>query len=115
MYINIYFCRDNINTDIYGANLYNKFIKYGKNLDYKEFAISDYMWTILQKQQQKCLQIKKCLSVLVETGVHHSNSSIFSHHSHRDFALNEDELYRPIIVEKNVCRAINSILKSEGL
>lgn len=105
----IYAIGDNINTDIFGANLYDKYLSYCA----KEEALkSDKLKKLLDKDI-KPPNAKACISILVETGVHQRDSDFISEHSPRDFLPVEDGLGKPAFVVKHVGEAINVAFKEE--
>ena len=105
----IYAIGDNINTDIFGANLYDKYLS---RCAQEEALTSDKVKKILGKDV-KPPGTKACISILVETGVHQRDSNFIPEHSPRDFLPVEDGLCKPAFVMKDVGEAINLAFKEE--
>ncbi|KZC10956.1 Cat eye syndrome critical region protein 5 like protein [Dufourea novaeangliae] len=105
----IYAIGDNINTDIFGANLYDKYLSRCSGDD------------VLKPQKLKRLlgrdvqppSAKACISILVETGVHRRDSNFIPEHCPRDFLPVDDSLCKPAFVVKDVGEAINLAFKEE--
>lgn len=103
------FFRDNINTDIYGANIFNKFLKESRlspNTNIYDVETCPEL-SFCESMAQSCV------SILVETGVHQTDSNFLVHHSHRDFLPIEKSLCKPTLISENVSQAIESVLKLE--
>ncbi|XP_011308367.1 cat eye syndrome critical region protein 5 homolog [Fopius arisanus] len=106
----IYAIGDNINTDVFGANLYDKYLaRYSKGKETKSRGMEKLLGTNLEAPT-----VKACISILVETGVHRRDSEFISEHCPRDFLPLEEGLCRPAFVVKDVGRAINLALKEEN-
>ncbi|XP_034935503.1 haloacid dehalogenase-like hydrolase domain-containing 5 [Chelonus insularis] len=107
----IYAVGDNINTDIFGANLYDKYLaRYSKGKMTKSRGLESLLGDNLIPPN-----IKACISILVETGVHKRDSEFKSDHCPRDFLPLEEGLSRPAFVVKDVGEAINLILEEENV
>lgn len=107
----IYAVGDNINTDIFGANLYDKYLaRYSKGKETKSRGMESILGNDLQSPN-----VKACISILVETGVHRRDSEFISEHCPRDFLPLEEALCRPAFVVKDVARAIDLALKEENI
>ncbi|XP_017875947.1 haloacid dehalogenase-like hydrolase domain-containing 5 [Ceratina calcarata] len=105
----IYAVGDNINTDVLGANLYDKYLSYCTK---EEVLKSDKLKKLLGKDV-KPPTAKACISILVETGVHHKDSDFVPEHSPRDFLPVDDSLCKPAFVVKHVGEAISLAFKEE--
>ena len=105
----IYAIGDNINTDIFGANLYDKYLS---NRAKKEVLKPDKLHKLLGKEVEPP-SAKACISILVETGVHQRDSEFMHEHNPRDFLAMEDSLCKPAFVMKDVGEAINLAFKEE--
>ncbi|XP_003707869.1 haloacid dehalogenase-like hydrolase domain-containing 5 [Megachile rotundata] len=105
----IYAIGDNINTDIFGANLYDKYLS---RCTQEEVLKSDKIKKLLGKDVKPPTS-KACISILVETGVHQRDSNFISEHSPRDFIPVEDSLCKPAFIVKHVGEAINLAFKEE--
>lgn len=105
------FFRDNINTDVFGANLYDKYLaRYSKGKGTKSRGLELLLGEDLQSPT-----VKACISILVETGVHKRDSKFFPEHNPRDFLPMEEGLSKPAFIVKDVGRAIDLVLKEEKL
>ncbi|XP_074098695.1 haloacid dehalogenase-like hydrolase domain-containing 5 [Cotesia typhae] len=107
----IYAVGDNINTDVFGANLYDKFLaRYSKGKATKSRGLESLLGTNLVSPN-----VKACISILVETGVHRRDSEFIAEHCPRDFLPLESGLARPAFVVKDVGEAIDLVLKEEKM
>lgn len=101
-------CRDNIDVDIAGANLYQRYINAAA--ENKNCALSASRQPpnngIFLPQT-----VTEIYGILVKTGVSFASSGIT--HSHRDFTLDSDIL-KPHIILDNVLDAIQYIIKNES-
>lgn len=103
------FYSDNINTDIFGANLYDKYLsRYESGEGTKSRSLEK-----LLGQNITSPRTKACISILVETGVHQPGTKFIPDHSPRDFLPVEDSLCKPAFVVKDVGQAINLAFKEE--
>lgn len=94
---NLYMIGDNVNTDIFGANLFNDII------------------TNETKDTEQCNNIKNCYSVLVKTGVYNENQTNNElNHMHRDFTHFGRCYYKPNHIVEGVNDAIELIFELEG-
>ncbi|XP_054005723.1 haloacid dehalogenase-like hydrolase domain-containing 5 [Hylaeus anthracinus] len=105
----IYAIGDNINTDIFGANLYDKYLSYCS----KDEALKPQKLQKLLGRDIEPPSAKACISILVETGVHRRDSDFIAEHCPRDFLPIEDGLCKPAFVVKDVGEAINLAFKEE--
>ncbi|CAH0383548.1 unnamed protein product [Bemisia tabaci] len=111
----IYCIGDNVNTDIYGANLYNEFLtslrdrKPNKRVQDMILAKDKFDSSTLVKS------IDSCHSILVKTGVF-SNEILKDSpdHSQRDFLMIGDHLREAHSVIDNVNIAIDEIFRREN-
>ncbi|XP_066595532.1 haloacid dehalogenase-like hydrolase domain-containing 5 [Prorops nasuta] len=106
----IYAVGDNINTDVFGANLYDKYL--ARAQDGAESLSGRILERILGKDLRKPTS-KACISILVETGVHKRDSEFMSDHSPRDFIPVEEALYKPAFIVEDASKAIELALKEE--
>lgn len=100
---------DNINTDIFGANLYDKYLS---RYESGEGTKSRSLEKLLGKNMRGP-NAKACISILVETGVYQPNSKFRTDHSPRDFLPVDDGLCKPAFIVKDVGQAINLVFKEE--
>lgn len=105
----IYAIGDNINTDIFGANLYDKYLS---RYESGEGTKSRSLEKLLGKKM-RCPNTKACISILVETGVYQPDSKLRTDHSPRDFLPVDDGLCKPAFIVKDVGQAINLAFKEE--
>ncbi|XP_012227572.1 haloacid dehalogenase-like hydrolase domain-containing 5 [Linepithema humile] len=105
----IYAIGDNINTDVFGANLYDKYLS---RYESGEGTKSRSLEKLLGKNMENP-SAKACISILVETGVHQADSKFIPDHSPRDFLPVEDGLCKPAFIVKDVGQAINLAFKEE--
>ncbi len=140
---NIYCIGDNVCTDIFGANLYNRYLLDnrlqreetrggGDKGDLKESPpnvaanVSGSAAILTSRSIDHLLGsnassawvggAENCYSVLVETGVYSQDSrdTISLDHSPRDFLPVEDGYQEPTHVTTNVLEAVDLIFKKEG-
>ncbi|KAG7199744.1 hypothetical protein KM043_000416 [Ampulex compressa] len=105
----IYAIGDNINTDIYGANLYDKYLsRYESGNGTKFHSLEKLLGKDMTGPSAKA-----CISVLVETGVHQRDSDFIPEHSPRDFLPVENGLCKPAFIVEDVGRAIDLVFKEE--
>ncbi|XP_031789181.1 haloacid dehalogenase-like hydrolase domain-containing 5 isoform X2 [Nasonia vitripennis] len=102
----IYAVGDNINTDVCGANLYNRYLTVPEKLNGQHIQMN--------RDESNMNQAKKCVSVLVETGVHHSSFNYSKQHSHRDFMKIEENMFKPNIITNDVRSAIDTVFQLEA-
>ncbi|XP_076245744.1 haloacid dehalogenase-like hydrolase domain-containing 5 [Calliopsis andreniformis] len=105
----IYAIGDNINTDIFGANLYDKYLLSCT----KKQVLKPHKLQKLLGKEVKPPSAKACISILVETGVHQRDSEFRVEHNPRDFLQVEDGLCKPAFIVKDVGEAINLTFKEE--
>jgi len=116
---NVYCIGDNICTDIFGANLYNKYL---------QNRIRDKAHAAIQNNGRSSRSIdnligavgelngaNNCYSVLVETGVFSKSggSPVSLDHSPRDFLPVESSYQEPTFSTHNVLEAVNLIFEEE--
>ncbi|XP_033218602.1 haloacid dehalogenase-like hydrolase domain-containing 5 isoform X3 [Belonocnema kinseyi] len=105
----IYAIGDNINTDIYGANLYDKYLaRYTKGKGTKTKTLESLLGKNIEGPSAKA-----CISILVETGVHQRDSDVIAEHCPRDFLPVEEGLCKPAFIVKDVSCAIDLAFKEE--
>jgi len=117
---NIYCIGDNICTDIFGANLYNKYL---------QDRVRDSAQAAVQNNGNNPRSIdnligavgelkgaSNCYSVLVETGVFSKStgSPVSLDHSPRDFLPVESSYQEPTFSTHNVLQAVNLIFEQEN-
>lgn len=105
----VYAIGDNINTDVFGANLYDKYLSC---YECGEGTKSRSLEKLLGKNM-KGPSAKACISILVETGVYQRDSQFIAEHSHRDFLPVEDGLCKPAFIVEHVGHAIDLVFKEE--
>ncbi|XP_043586064.1 haloacid dehalogenase-like hydrolase domain-containing 5 [Bombus pyrosoma] len=105
----IYAIGDNINTDIFGANLYDKYLAYSAK---EEVLKSDKLKKLLNKDITPP-SAKACISILVETGVHKRDSDFIPEHNPRDLLPVEEGLTKPAFVVEHVGEAVKVAFKEE--
>ncbi|EZA53728.1 hypothetical protein DMN91_007861 [Ooceraea biroi] len=105
----IYAIGDNINTDVFGANLYDKYLsRYESGEGTKSRSLEKLLGNNVRSPSTKA-----CISILVETGVHQRDSKFIPEHSPRDFLPVEDGLCKPAFIVEDVGQAINLAFKEE--
>ena len=109
---NMYFVGDNVCTDIFGANLYHKYLQ--KTID-KEVLRSINTSRSIGLEHSLNHGAQNCFSVLVETGVFSStaNSNLSLNHSPRDFLPVEDKFLEPTFTCTDVAKAVETIFREE--
>ncbi len=123
----IYCIGDNVCTDIFGANLYNRYLidnqnKGGGGVQYSSsgptaLATSRSIDHLLLDSDSEWMGgAEKCYSVLVETGVYSQDSKVTAslNHSPRDFLPVEDGYQEPTHVATNVLEAVDLVFEKEG-
>ncbi|XP_015594726.1 haloacid dehalogenase-like hydrolase domain-containing 5 [Cephus cinctus] len=106
----IYAIGDNINTDVFGANLYDKYLSSHYSLkDSKTRRPVPFVDT-----QNGTPRAKACISILVETGVHKRDAEFNPDHSARDFLPIDEALCKPAFIVKDVSYAIDLAFKEEA-
>ncbi|XP_076221273.1 haloacid dehalogenase-like hydrolase domain-containing 5 [Nomia melanderi] len=105
----IYAIGDNINTDIFGANLYDKYLSRCR----AENVLAPQKLQKLLGRDVEPPSAEACISILVETGVHQRDSKFIAEHCPRDFLPVDDSLCKPAFVVKDVGEAINLAFKEE--
>lgn len=108
IYVVIY--RDNKNTDILGANLFDKYLSQKSEGKRSKFDITEMMGS--SRKDLPCA--KACISILVETGVHKRDSEFFVEHCQRDFLPLNPCLCKPAFVVDDVSCAVDTIFREEN-
>ncbi len=113
---NIYFVGDNICTDIFGANLYHKYLtkqKEGLRLKGSNVCNSRSIDHLLDADLYDGAE--NCYSILVETGVYSGvkDHNMTLNHSPRDFLPVEESYQAPTMIAPNVLNAVESIFQRE--
>jgi len=116
----IYCVGDNVCTDIFGANLYNKYLErrrvdtavmtQAKLQDLGSRSIDKLVGAVGELSGADC-----CYSVLVETGVFSTDGGqpVTLDHSPRDFLPVENSYQEPAFTTAHVLEAVRTILKRE--
>lgn len=113
----LYAIGDNINTDVYGANLYNQYLAQRKASGrMKQVARMRTIEDLLQADPSDWyMGAESCFSILVETGVYSTDrEESLLDHSPRDFLPVEEKLREPNFTVKNVTKAIELVLQQES-
>lgn len=106
----IYAIGDNINTDVFGANLYDKYLaRYTKGKGTKTRTLESLLGKNITGPSAKA-----CISILVETGVHKRDSDFIIDHCPRDFLPVEEGLCKPAFIVNDVGCAIDLAFKEEN-
>lgn len=131
----IYCIGDNPETDIYGGNLYNRYLKSlsSKQLDEKKIVqvagMPDYSRDYTTESMDELpkelnadgdmIMTDESISILVCTGVYTTESDLVSYggkeisnHNHRDFVL-DSKLKEPTYITQNVLEAVRLVYKLE--
>ncbi|XP_067934848.1 haloacid dehalogenase-like hydrolase domain-containing 5 [Watersipora subatra] len=125
----LYCVGDNPDTDIYGANLYSRYLK-SKQRQAEVTSIGKRSKMMLGapahiengtsadeiNEEELLDSAENCKSILVNTGVYSSDSSMAygtGVSSHVDFAI-EDDLRKPDYMVANVLEAVQLVLAKEG-
>lgn len=104
------FFSDNINTDVFGANLYDKYLaRYTKGKGTKTRTLESLLGKNITGPSAKA-----CISILVETGVHKRDSDFIIEHCPRDFLPVEEGLCKPAFIVNDVGCAIDLAFKEEN-
>jgi len=114
----VYCIGDNINTDIFGSNLYNQYLERSRAVAAKRSAAmgARNIYHLLGGDPEESIQeAEQCYSVLVETGVFsHDREECLLDHTPRDFLPIEEKLREPNIIVANVLHAVTNIFKQEN-
>ena len=113
----IYCIGDNVNADVFGANLYNQFLE---NRATPEPVPQQRNYSLLNRDgtlKEHRSRAERCFSVLVQTGVHfgpRGERKWESDHSPRDFLPVDERLLQPDFDCRDVHDAIQLIFEREG-
>ncbi|CAG2053428.1 unnamed protein product [Timema podura] len=109
----LYAVGDNICTDVFGANLYNRYL--AKHLSSKSKQHHQRIQNlVLAEEPHDSDGVDSCLSILVKTGVYSQNHPMNSlNHSPRDFLPVEEKLCLPNFIVDNVSKAIDLVFEIE--
>ncbi|CAG0919402.1 unnamed protein product [Notodromas monacha] len=116
------FSGDNVNTDIFGANLYDKYLRRvwsGKNKPARQSILQiarrgvHHFIEDEDGPQSSDFTAERCYSILVQTGVFGDHTMSDSEHSPRDFLPVEESLRQPNFVSENVYRAVELVFERE--
>ncbi|XP_069693063.1 haloacid dehalogenase-like hydrolase domain-containing 5 [Periplaneta americana] len=113
----LYAVGDNIYTDIFGANLYDRYlsrrhVQGSKRVATVQRSIEELLGSDTSEWEHDA---ESCSSILVQTGVYsedHHNGML--DHSPRDFLPVEEKLRAPKYTVENVSKAIDLIFHKEG-
>ena len=108
----MYFIGDNVCTDIFGANLYDKYLHRRRKLDStdKDIPVNRRIDHILEEDLD--MEAERCFSILVETGVR--NDDLTFNHFPRDFSPVEKSYQEPFMTVANVHEAVKAIFAAES-
>jgi len=114
----LYAIGDNLNTDIFGSNLYNQYLSRSQAAVASKSSVAvggRNIYHLLGGDPNECVQeAEQCFSVLVETGVYSQDrEECLLDHSPRDFLPVEEKLREPTYTTPNVLQAINLIFEQE--
>ena len=108
---------DNPETDIYGANLYNRYLRSRAGRAKKQRSSGGSSLDELVNWEIETSTAESCQSILVCTGVFDVNNDYTQHDAvnfnHRDFLLHP-ELKKPTFTVTNVNDAVNLAFELEG-
>ncbi|KAK3931091.1 Haloacid dehalogenase-like hydrolase domain-containing 5 [Frankliniella fusca] len=113
----LYAIGDNINTDVFGANLYNQYLSQRKASGrVKQIARTQTIEHHLQADPSDWDNgAENCFSILVETGVYSvDREESLLDHTPRDFLPVEEKLREPNFTVPNVCKAIDLVFEQES-
>jgi HAD superfamily hydrolase (TIGR01456 family) len=118
---NIYCIGDNICTDIFGANLYNKYLQRERGTEIisqaqaQSVGLNSRSIDNLLKVEGELKGATSCYSILVETGVFSrvGGSPVSLDHSPRDFLPVENSYQEPTFATENVLGAVDLIFERE--
>ena len=103
--------RDNVSSDITGANLYQRYID-DKNRSIERVPHSRQLPSSHPILPQTVTTVQ---SILVRTGVYNEQQRTDVDHSHKDFRFeNIKELEQPTVIVDNVLHAVEYILEREN-
>ncbi len=118
---NLYCVGDNVYTDIFGANLYNHYLRVRRSAEGKT-EVQKHGHADGSKRRTESFGVLKqnsndgalhCYSVLVQTGVYTEAPKGHSDHSPRDFLPVEEKFQQPTYVVNNVLDAVDLIFSCE--
>jgi len=115
----IYCIGDNVNTDIFGANLYNRYLERSRaaaaKLSVAMGSARNISHLVGNDSDEFVQEAEQAFSVLVETGVFsHDREECLLDHSPRDFLPIEEKLREPNFIVANVLHAVSSIFQQEN-
>ncbi|XP_029006781.1 haloacid dehalogenase-like hydrolase domain-containing 5 isoform X2 [Betta splendens] len=120
----IYAVGDNLMTDIYGANLYNRYLAQQSAMETSSKLFAKAAGSQLTMAEELVSTASQCHSILVCTGVYNPHSILSSDqsssitetelHGHRDLVL-EPDLVAPNHVVEDVEAAVDLVLQQEAL
>lgn len=110
----MYFVGDNICTDIFGANLYHKYLARHKEEILLKSNNSRSIDHLLDVELNEGAE--SCYSVLVETGVYSGKKdhNMTLNHSPRDFLPVEETYQTPTMIAPHVLKAVEAIFRREN-
>jgi len=118
----IYFVGDNVCTDVFGANLYDRYLQrraQGEKSAYQSTIPMNRRIDHLIGTSEGDLHegAERCFSILVETGVYsraNRNESLTLNHFPRDFLPVEKSYQEPFMTVPNVLEAVKAIFAQES-
>lgn len=113
----LYAIGDNINTDVFGANLYNQYLSQRRASGrMKQVARTRTIEHLLQADPSDWdIGAESCFSILVETGVYSiDREESLLDHTPRDFLPVEEKLREPNFTVENVSKAIDLVFQLES-
>ncbi|KAG7226630.1 hypothetical protein INR49_001800 [Caranx melampygus] len=124
----IYAIGDNLMTDIYGANLYNRYLAQQHTTMMTSTKVvaqgtGSQVTMVVSEEEELVSAAAQCHSILVCTGVYNPRSPLLSNqistitekaiHGHRDLVL-EPDLVEPSHMVEDVEAAVDLLLQKEG-
>ncbi|CAG0898345.1 unnamed protein product [Cyprideis torosa] len=114
----LYAIGDNVNTDIFGANLYNRYLLRQKGTHRRSLletlrGSKSRPFHGSDDQEDLPFTAEECLSILVQTGVFGDHCVDSATHSPRDFLPVEGSLREPDFIAEDVYKAIDLIFEKE--
>ena len=119
----IYFVGDNVCTDIFGSNLYDKYLqKKRRKQESQSPQLQMPMSRSIGTRQGELLTegAERCFSILVETGVYSrttgsKNDDLTLNHAPRDFLPMKKSFQEPFMIVPDVLHAVQAIFEKERI
>ena len=119
----IYFVGDNVCTDIFGSNLYDKYLqKKRRKQESQSPQLQMPMSRSIGPRQGELLTAgaERCFSILVETGVYSrttgsNNDDLTFNHAPRDFLPMKKSFQEPFMIVPDVLHAVQAIFEKERI